>query len=425
MSATLKTPTHPLKGSTMRKSALLASVAMIGMFGLVPAGPVAAFDNTLTGLVPDIYAALDIVSREMIGFVPSVSRNTGAERAAVGEPVKWPVSRAAVASDITPAMQPPTPAARTVDLKSITITKARKANFAYTGEEQKGVNNGPGWQSLQAQEIAQAFRVLANEVEQDIATVAIANASRAYGTPGTTPFATSLTDAAWMKKILDDNGAPGDRSLIINSLTGVNVRSLTQLTKVNEAGTSMTLRDGQLLDIFGLSMKETAATMADTKGTAAGSTTNTAGYAIGATTITLASAGTGTLTAGDVITFAGDTNKYVVVTGDADVSNGGTVVIQAPGLLVAIPTAATAITVGNSYTASVAFSRNALALAARPPAIPDDGDLAVDSMLITDIRSGITFDVRKYKGYHMNEYEIGLAWGVAAPKPEHIGLLLG
>ena len=67
-----------------------------------------------------------------------------------------------------------------------------------------------------------------------------------------------------------------------------------------------------------------------TSGTASGATTNNAGYAVGATTITLASAGTGTILAGDVITFAGDTNQYNVVSGDADVSNGGTITLAAP-----------------------------------------------------------------------------------------------
>jgi hypothetical protein len=97
------------------------------------------------------------------------------------------------------------------------------------------------------------------------------------------------------------------------------------------------------------------------QGTASGATTNAAGYAYGATTITLASAGIGNIVTGDNVTFAGDNVIYSVTTGDTDVSNGGNIVIAAPGLLQAIPASATAITVmGNDTKDAVRAAARAL-----------------------------------------------------------------
>ena len=90
--------------------------------------------------------------------------------------------------------------------------------------------------------------------------------------------------------------------------------------------------------------------LANQAGTNSGATTNAAGYAVGATVITLAPAGTGTILAGDVITFTGDGNKYVVVSGDNNVADGGTITIAAPGLRRAIPASATTITTANNVT---------------------------------------------------------------------------
>lgn len=385
-----------------------------------------AYANTLTDLIPDLYAGLDVVSREMVGFIPSVNRNTGVERAAVGEAVIWPVVPSLGTFNVTPAMTVPEPADRTIGNGSMTITNSEGVEFGWTGEEQKGLNNGPGYLSIQADLFAQGMRTLVNKIEAQIGTTVYARASRAVGTAGTAPFGgADLGDAALVRQILDDNGAPPERSLIINSSAGVNMRKHTQLSKVNESGTTMTLRQGELLDLFGMSVKESAGVARHVKGTGAAATTNAAGYAVGATTITLAAAGTGTIKAGDVVTFAGDTNKYVVKTGDTDVSNAGTIVLNAPGLLQAIPAAATAITVGNSYAANLAFSRDAVGLAIRPPALPQGGDLATDRIIMTDPRSGISFEVALYPGYRKMRAEIVAAWGVGVMKEAHIATLLG
>lgn len=412
----------------MRKT-LITSSALAAPFLLSGAY---ASANTLTRLIPELYAALDVVSRELVGMVPSVQRNASAERAAVGQNVVWAIAPQLGTFNVTPAMTVPEPADRTIGNDSMTITKAKGVEFGWTGEEQRGLNNGgPGYLSIQGDLFAQALRTLVNEMEADLVAEAAINASAAWGTPGVTPFASNVGDSAQVRKLLDDAGAPlTGRSLIIDTTAGAALRTLQNLTRVNEAGTSMTLRQGELLDLNGLSIKETGQPYAkNTFGTGASATTNAAGYAKGATVITLASAGTGTIVAGDFISFAGDARKYRVVAGDTDVSNGGTITLAAPGLMMPIPAVATAITVvkpaSGSATVNVAFSQNAMALAARAPALPAEGDSAIDRLMLTDPRSGITFEVALYAVYRKIRAEVVAAWGVKAVKKEHIVALLG
>jgi len=387
--------------------------------------------NTLTGLIPDLYAAIDVVSRELVGMIPSVTRNVSAERAAVGENVVFPVTPQLPTFNVTPAMAVPEPADRTIGTDTMSITNSEGVEFGWTGEEQRGLNNGVGYLTIQADLFAQGLRTLVNKIEAGGVAAAAAAASAATGTAGVTPFATTVGDSAQVRKLLDDAGAPqSDRSLIGDTSMGAALRTLQNLTRVNEAGTMMTLRDGELLNLNGLSIKETGQpSMALTYGTAAGATTTTAGFAKGATTIALASAGTGTIIAGDFISFAGDSRKYRVITGDTDTSNGGNVIISAPGLIQPIPAVATAITVARPasgpYVRNVAFPRHAMHLIARAPALPQGGDLAMDRMLLTDPRSGLVFEVSLYPGYRKIRAEVAMSWGWKATKKEHIVALLG
>lgn len=416
------------------KTALITGPNMLGILSARSApmiGYAGAYANSLTALIPTLYAAMDTVSRELVGFIPSVTRNASAERVAVGQTVSYPIAPSQVAYDVTPAMAIPEPPDNTIGTGTMAITKSRAVPFGFTGEEQRALNTGgPGYLNAQGMLVAQALRTLTNEAEADLAATAAAGASRAWGTAGTTPFApggaTPLTDSAFLRKILDDNGAPATgRSLIINTSAGANLRSVPNLTRVNESGTQMTLRDGALLDIHGFFIKESGQAITHVTSTGAGVTTNAAGYAVGATVITLAAAGTGNITAGEVVTFAGDTNKYVVATGDADTSNGGTIVLQAPGLRVAIPAAATAITKSATYAANVAFSQDAIQAAYRAPALPEEGDLRIDSFVLVDPRSGLPFEFSVWPGYRKVRGEVALAWGQAVVKNAHVGLLLG
>lgn len=385
--------------------------------------------NTLTGLIPTIYTGLDVVSRELIGFIPNVQRDATAESGAVGQTVRSPIVPPVVGEDITPGATPADSGDQTIGYADLSISKSRAFPVRWTGEEQLSVSQFGQYNTILANQFAQAFRAATGEVETDLGALHT-KASRAYGTAGTAPFGTAadLTDLSNLNKILDDNGAPAsDRALIVNSAARVNIEGKhSELFKVNESGDAgAMLRQRQMRQLQGFTMGYSAGIATSTAGTGASATTNNAGYAVGATVLTLASAGTGTIVAGDVITFAGDTNKYVVVSGDADVSGGGTITIAQPGLRVAMSAATKAITVVAAAARNIAFSRNALVLAARVPAMPQGGDDADDVMLVTDPVSGLTFQVAMYRQYRRVKIEVGLAWGVACVKPEHTAILLG
>ncbi len=384
--------------------------------------------NTLTSLIPTMYEALDVVSRELVGYIPAVSRSSTVEKAALNQSVLVPITRANTLANNTPGVTAPNTGDQTVDNVSVTISKSMHAPIRWNGEETKGMQNAGTFNTVMRDQFTEAFRAIANQVEIDVAALSI-KASRAYGTAGTAPFGTAgdLSDSAQTLKILDDNGAPrSGRQLVLNTGAMANLRGKQNvLFKVNEAGTDTLLREGIVGRLQSFDLRDSAGPALFTKGTNSGATTNTAGYAIGATVITLASAGTGTILAGDVITFTGDSNKYLVTSGDTDVSNGGTITLAAPGLRQAIPTSATAITTGANYTANLAFSRNAIVLATRMPATPDGGDMADDRMTVTDPVSGLSFEVAIYRQYRQIHIEVGMAWGYEMVKPEHAVVLLG
>jgi hypothetical protein len=384
--------------------------------------------NTLTGLIPTIYNSLDVVSRELIGFIPNVNIDAQSASGAVGQTVRSPVVPANSLEDITPGADPADSGDQTINYVDVTISKSKAYPIRWTGEEQLSVTKDGIVNTILRDQFAQAFRTLSNAVETDLGAL-YAKASRAYGTAGTTPFGTAddMTDMSEVNRILDDNGAPASgRAMIVGSAARAKLEGKqSQLFKANEAGTDGLLRSRDMRQLMNFTMGYSAGIAAHTKGAGVGyDVNNGSGEAIGQTTITLdgGTVNTTGIKAGDVVTFAGDSNKYIVTTGTT--ATGGDIVLAEPGLLVAAADA-TELTIGNNYTANMAFSRNAIVLAARQPAMPEGGDDADDVMTVTDPVSGLVFQVAMYRQYRRVKYEIALAWGVECVKPEHCAILLG
>lgn len=388
--------------------------------------------NSLTSLIPTLYEALDVVSREMVGFIPAVTRNSTADRAALNETILVPLTTPQSAADNTPGVTAPNTGDQTINNIAMTIAKSKHVPIRWNGEEQRGMNNAGTYGAVLLNQFSQGFRTLTNLVEADLYATTLANASRAYGTAGTTPFGTpgDLSDIAQTRKILSDNGAPlSDLQFVGGTSTFANLRGKQSvLFKVNESGTSELLRNGIIGRLDGFDLHESVGITAVTKGSGASYTSTTAGFAVGATSIPLIT-GAGTINPGDYVSFAGDTNKYMVTGG---IAAPGSVIIGAPGLLQAIPASAVAVTVsgGANFTPNLAFSRSAVQLITRSPQMPmgPDGvamDMADDVIQVTDPVSNITFDIAVYRQFMQMTYHVRLAWGTQGIKPNHTVVLLG
>jgi hypothetical protein len=388
--------------------------------------------QTLTGFTELIYEARDIVLREPIGFASSVLVNSGSEGVSLNGTVKsFVAGQPTLNTDHTPAMTVPAGDDMTSTVEEMTIGQVARINIPLKGETVRQLDNTVGRQNFINNTLAQGIRQIVNAIEAHVGTVAKNGASRALGTAGTTPFAGSPGSHALIpqvNQILTDNGAPNDgqRTLVLSTTAATNLKVLSNIYKVNENGSAETLRNGVLLDIDGVSIKQSKGVAAHTKGAGASYVINNGNITVGSTTISV-DGGTVNTTGfqpGDIVTIADEptAGKYVVKTGLT--STAGNIVIANPGLTGAIVDGK-AVTIGASYTGNALFHRSAIELVVRPPAMPDGGDLAEDRMTVFDPNSGLVFEVALYKGYGMNLMEIVCYYQAKVWKPELVATLLG
>jgi len=373
--------------------------------------------NTLTVLAPTLFSAAKQVAAEPSAMIAAIDTRFDDKGVAKGDTVTVDVAPARTAEDFTAAAATSSGSDATAASIGVQITKSRKVSWHLTGEQQRSLENGGISQDWVQQLVAQGMRTLRNEAEIDAVVAGKVGASRAYGTAGTTPFASDLSALTNARKILQDNGAPlADLQFVGDTSAGLNLRNLGVLQNAYQAGSEEERRSGRFLPQMGFAIHESAGISTHTKGTGSGYLLNDASSAIGDTSIAT-DTGTGTILAGDVVTFAGTTHKYVVNTALA----GGAFAIGAPGLRAA-ETDDDAITVGNNYVPNLAFERSAIVGVMRPPLMP--ANPTISQMAISD-QFGLTYLMLDIAQYGQRTWELHLAWGFKAINGEFIAVVLG
>ena len=373
--------------------------------------------NVLTALEPRLFSAFRTVPRELVGMVQSVTTDFDDKGVALNGSVKVPVVPASTVSTTTVSNVFPTGSDNTFSTRDLVLDVADEVSWQFTAEEERDLINGNNRVTTMEQLVQQGLRALINKAELSIAVTAIQNASRAVGTPATTPFGSDLSALNEAKKVLDDNGAADDRSFVMNTTAGLNMRNLTQLTNVNEAGDSGLLRQGTLSNLSGFAVRESAGIAIHTQGAGSSYILDGAG-AVDQTSVPI-DTGSGTILTGDVVTFATDTNQYVVNTG---VTAAGTIVLGTPGLrqIVADSSAMTSVA---DYTGNLAFARNAIVFASRPALQPEGG--AAEQVTLTDPVSGLSVLFLRVVQDGQVSWFMRWVFGSFAPNPEGICIVMG
>lgn len=376
--------------------------------------------NTLTALQPTLFSAAQNVSSEPFGAISAINANFDDKGVAIGDTVSVPVAPSRSASTYVPGADPAIGADATATDVQVSITNNEQVSWHLSGEQMRSLENGTINEEWVRQLMEQGMRELRNKAEASCVSAIYKGASRATGTAGTNPFASALTPLVDARKILRDNGAPlGDLQFVGDSTSEANLLKLGVVLDASIAGSDEERRSGVIRRQYSFEMRTSAGIDLHTKGTATGLDA-AGGEPIGETSIALDGGDGGSLLAGDIVTFAGDANKYVVNTGFTAAS--GTAVIGNPGLQATLADT-TEMTIGNSYTPNLVFSRSAVVGVMRPPLIPLGGKI-VEQVQISDTQ-GMTYLLVKIVHDGIITWRLHLAWGFKVVQSEHVATLLG
>jgi len=375
--------------------------------------------NDLTNIMHKILARGLLSLRERVIFTQLVNTDYSREAAMKGQTIDVPIPTAINVIDVTPSNTDPAPTDDTPGLVQISLDKWKQNEpFFLTDKELVEVDRNEHFLPLQ---VGESIRALVRSMNQSV----IDEYKGVYGyvgTAGTTPFQSSVEAITQARKVLNQQLAPPmDRRVVLDHVAEANALALSPLADFDRTGDANVKRAGMLGQKYGFDWYADDDVPTHTAGTATTKTvTLTSDSAAGATSVTLdVDSGTGTLVEGDIISFAGHDQTYVV-TADVTLTTGGDAVSISPGLSQAVDGSGTpvAVTVRGDHVVNLAFQRDALALATRPlsrSTIVGDG---ANTAEISDPLTGLVLRLEVRRQHKQVAWEFDALWGVKLVRPE-------
>lgn len=270
-----------------------------------------------------------------------------------------------------------------------------------------------------------AMETIANEIDRQLLDIMRINTPNIIGTPGTTPNTQATANTAWgnINQRLNELATSGLNRNFIMSPALYNGMNQGQLVAFNPGDdVSKAYRTGQVRDAMGFTNAMDQNVPVHTNGSQNVTALTVGGAGQTGSTLTLTAATTGTITRGSKITIGGifqtnpqnrqSTGATAQYTITADVPSGSTTLPIYPPIIpsgafqnvTASPGDTAPITIfgtaSGSYTANVAFQKDAYTLAMVPLFTPKMGSGTASGGRITGVENA------SYKGLNMSIIEV-------------------
>ena len=401
--------------------------------------------NTLTNIMPKILAKGVKVLRERCTFPRLVNSDYSAEAKKKGQTVDVPIPTAVSVTDVTPSNTPPTPADTTPGLVQISLNRWKQNEGIHlTDNELVKINENEHFLPMQLEE---AVKAIASDINTYLAGLYIATAKDKgiygfVGTAGTTPFASTVSDATQARRELNKQLCyKNDRRGVLDFDAGAKALDLSPFSDAEKVMSAEVKLEGEIGRKFGIDWTEdddvvthTAGTITDASAGRTCAVNNGSGYAAATQTINVDNGAevsvTGTIVLGDIISFAGHSQTYCVIanTGSSQYNSTtdeytfATNAISGlkfyPGLKSSVADDEV-ITVKASHVVNLVFHRDAIAFAMRPLVSETQGfDLGSKILAYQDKKTGIVLRLEVSRQHKQVVWEFDVLYGGNLIRPE-------
>lgn len=382
--------------------------------------------NDLSAVMPKILARGLLALRERAVMPRLVNGDYSEDAKERGDTIDVPIPTAVTVIDVTPSNTPPAGVDTTPTKVQVQLNNWKQNQpFYLSDKDMVEVDKNKHFLPMQMDE---AINALAVSVNTDIHNEYL-GVYGYYGTAGTTPFGSGVgvKSATQGRKVLNQQKCPkNNRRGVLDFDAEAAALELDAFSDADKVGSALVKMEGEVGRKFGVDWVADDNVITHTAGVPGGTPLVNGAHTAADTTIAMDGGGAaGTYLIGDIITFAGHTQTYVI-TANTTLDGSGVGILPIDPPLQANVADNAAITLKATHVVNMIFHRDAFAFAMRPLTEESAGmDLGPKIISAQDPVTGLVMRLEVSRQHKRVAWEFDILWGAKLVRPELAMRLVG